>query len=283
MINNDPNRFAELSFDPSKLKIQSLTILQMGYYANRTWQRRGGNFRKWAFVYISKGNGYYRCGDQPEQQVQEDNFFFLWPGETFHYGPRDGEFWDEYYISFRGKRVQEWLEEGLISARWVSSVGDNKSTLNRIEQMFSLMESGVPLNHDRCALLLESILLECAAHTELNSSTMLRRKGIDSRIIEAISESLFQPFDAATIAEKLHISRSTLRRYVKEFSGYSLHEYVHRLKIIEAKKLLLNTEINVRQLAYSLGFDDVHYFSRLFKKFAGISPGLFRKSSNFLH
>jgi AraC-like DNA-binding protein len=282
-VNKEPQLFAEISIDPSKLKIQSLTVTQMGYYANRTWQRKGGNFRNWAMLYISGGSGYYRCGDQPEQSVQTDSLFFVWPGETFHYGPKPGGSWNEYYITFKGNRVREWLSEGLISARWVSFVGHDKSIAHQIERMFPLMESGVPLNHDRCALILESILLECAAQTELSSSSALRRTEFDSLIIEAISENLFQPFHAETLAFKLHISLSTLRRYVKGFSGYSLNEYVHRLKIIEAKKLLLNTEINVKQLAYTLGYDDVHYFSRLFKKFAGVSPGLFRQTPNDFH
>lgn len=47
----------------------------------------------------------------------------------------------------------------------------------------------------------------------------------------------------------------------------------------EEKKLLLNTQISVKQFAYSLGYEDEYYFSRLFKKLAEVSQKQFRKSA----
>jgi AraC-like DNA-binding protein len=279
VVKSKPNRFAELSVDPSKLKIRALRINHIGYYINRTWQRTSGGFRHWTMLYITGGGGSYRCGDQPRQAVQADSLFFVWPGETFHYGPPPGGYWDEYFISFEGSRVHEWLEEGLISPRLVSRVEGNLNIVERIEQMFDLIESGLPLNHDRSAIILESVLLDCAAQVDSGSASALQRTERKSRIINAITDCLFQPFDADSLAAQLHVSLSTLRRAVKDFSGYTLHEYIHRLKTIEAKKLLLNSDISIKQLADSLGYEDAHYFSRLFKKFVGTSPGVFRRTN----
>lgn len=272
-----PPRLTELRFDPSKLKIKSLTLTQMGYYPKRTWQRKGQPFYSWAMLYISDGSGYYRCGDQPEQAVRAGSLFFVWPGETFYYGPKAGEYWEEYFINFEGSRIREWLAEGLIASRIVTFPGPDIPMVSRIEHMFTLLESGIPLNHDRAALMLESLLLECSIQAGSGEPAALRRTERDSRVIDAISEQLFQPFHAVTLAAKLNISLSTLRRVVKDFSGYSLHDFVHRLKIIEAKKLLLHSDISVKELAHALGYEDAHYFSRLFKKYAGVSPAKFRR------
>ncbi|MBD2865103.1 helix-turn-helix domain-containing protein [Paenibacillus oceani] len=72
---------------------------------------------------------------------------------------------------------------------------------------------------------------------------------------------------------------STLKRTVKKVTGYPLHEYVHRLKVAEAKKLLISTERTFKVIATALGYRDVFYFSRLFKKYAGMSPRDYKKTN----
>ncbi|QWU17143.1 Helix-turn-helix domain-containing protein [Paenibacillus sophorae] len=59
---------------------------------------------------------------------------------------------------------------------------------------------------------------------------------------------------------------------VRRSSGYPLHEYIHRLKMAEAKNLLLNTPLQVQEISGMLHYNDPFYFSRLFKKYMGISP-----------
>lgn len=48
--------------------------------------------------------------------------------------------------------------------------------------------------------------------------------------------------------------------------------------ILEAKRLLLHSELNVNQIGYRLGFDDPSYFVKYFKKYTHQSPSEFRKS-----
>jgi YesN/AraC family two-component response regulator len=48
--------------------------------------------------------------------------------------------------------------------------------------------------------------------------------------------------------------------------------------VAEAKNILLNTERTVKEIAISLGYGDAFYFSRLFKKYAGMSPANFKRS-----
>ncbi len=77
-------------------------------------------------------------------------------------------------------------------------------------------------------------------------------------------------------AKKLHISTPYLNECVKNTTGYSVSHHIQQRIILEAKRLLYHSDKSVKQIAIELGYDDYHYFSRLFTKVAGISSLAFR-------
>lgn len=58
----------------------------------------------------------------------------------------------------------------------------------------------------------------------------------------------------------------------KKETGFSIIEYFNKLKIEEAKKLIVERADSLTEIALKLGFEDYNYFSRLFKKHTGYSP-----------
>ena len=56
----------------------------------------------------------------------------------------------------------------------------------------------------------------------------------------------------------------------------SLSTYINRVRIDNAKLFLLNDDISLTDVAYLSGFDDQSYFSKIFKKVTGVTPGRFR-------
>ena len=79
------------------------------------------------------------------------------------------------------------------------------------------------------------------------------------------------------IAEKLNISPGYLSNLLKVESGKTALEHIHIFLISEAKNRLIYKEQNVSEIAYTLGFENLSYFSRLFKKEVGVSPNMFKK------
>ncbi|MNG23858.1 HTH-type transcriptional activator RhaS [compost metagenome] len=54
--------------------------------------------------------------------------------------------------------------------------------------------------------------------------------------------------------------------------GASVKEYINRMKINNAENILLSGEFSVKEAAYKCGFEDIYYFSKLFKKIKGFPP-----------
>ncbi|GAA0406526.1 AraC family transcriptional regulator [Paenibacillus motobuensis] len=275
MISPYPIRTYEPLVDPSKLKLKSLAFHSAGHLPGRTLQRVNSVFAHWAFVMITGGEGFYQVNDGERQKVVPGSWFCLYPGAVFNYGPNRGGFWDEYYFTVYGERVDEWLQNWLNNPEQVKHGITDDALLHRMEMMLMLIDSNQPGNLDRAAMMLELFLYELVVQIEQTQAG--HRGTFTLKIIEDLSRSIYVQQKPEEIADRHHISVSTLRRIVHEYSGYPLNEFIHRLKIAEAKNLLLNTEMSVKELAEALGYQDMFYFSRVFKRVTGISPSSYRK------
>lgn len=81
----------------------------------------------------------------------------------------------------------------------------------------------------------------------------------------------------ADLADHLYLSKEHLSRLFKKETGQNLFSYIMDLKMQEAKRLLTETDHTIDDIAFSLGFHDGNYFSKVFKKNVGTSPGSYRK------
>ena len=79
-------------------------------------------------------------------------------------------------------------------------------------------------------------------------------------------------------ADSAGISSSYLSRLFKEKTGENFHDYVTRCRLETAIKLLRETAQPVQEISYSVGYSDVGYFSRLFRKKFGSTPSEYRKN-----
>ena len=116
---------------------------------------------------------------------------------------------------------------------------------------------------------------------------MITRSQNNKLIINQIERILTHYFSTNTIqeqglptvkylAEKVHLSPSYLSDLLKKETGKNAQEHIHFYLIEEAKNLLLNSEKNVNEIAYNLGFEYPQYFNTLFKKKTGRTPKEFR-------
>ena len=92
------------------------------------------------------------------------------------------------------------------------------------------------------------------------------------RIIAYLEEHYKEDIDYEEAAENIGISYSYMRRVVKEGGDISMVDYVNRLRIREAKKLLLTTDLKIPDIAGMVGYHNVQSLNRFFKKYEGTTP-----------
>lgn len=86
-------------------------------------------------------------------------------------------------------------------------------------------------------------------------------------------------FSVEDLADKLGVSRVQLYRKVKAIIGINISDHINNVKLEKAAELLKSNDMNISEIAYSLGFSSPNYFSTAFKNKFGISPKEY-KSSN---
>jgi AraC-like DNA-binding protein len=92
-----------------------------------------------------------------------------------------------------------------------------------------------------------------------------------------LTERIRQQHRVTDYASQLSISPNHLNKAVKEATGKSPTRWIDEALVLEAKVLLSQTASPVATIADQLGFNDPSYFSRLFRRYEGISPLDFRR------
>jgi len=98
---------------------------------------------------------------------------------------------------------------------------------------------------------------------------------------DAIEKDFKKKHSASEYAEALNISAKALAKITKNYFNKTITELISERIVIEAKRELYLTTKTIKEIAYELGYDDEHYFSRFFKTNADVSPQLYRETVGF--
>ncbi len=85
------------------------------------------------------------------------------------------------------------------------------------------------------------------------------------------------------VAMRFGMSLRNLTRRFKLATGESVLSYLHRYRIEIAKELLKTTNFTIQEIAYQVGYEDISFFYRLFKKHAALTPKAYRKGGQDIH
>jgi AraC-like DNA-binding protein len=84
------------------------------------------------------------------------------------------------------------------------------------------------------------------------------------------------------IARQIALSESKLKRHFKLLYGASIYEYYLRKKMDKARQLFTESSIQVKEVAYMLGYEKVSNFIQMFKKHNNLSPGKLKKINSLM-
>lgn len=99
------------------------------------------------------------------------------------------------------------------------------------------------------------------------------------RAVKFICERYSEPLSLADIADSAILSRFHFCRTFRDATGVSPGRFLSATRIYQAKRMLLNTRINVTDIAFAVGYNSLGTFSNHFTDSVGVSPGRFRRMS----
>jgi AraC-like DNA-binding protein len=82
-----------------------------------------------------------------------------------------------------------------------------------------------------------------------------------------------------TVSRECGIPAARVPQCIKEHFGLHFPQYLTAIRLAEAKRLLLETDLTIAEIAYKIGFSSVPHFNRVFKSGEGTAPKNFRRKS----
>lgn len=241
-----------------------------GYYFN---VEKGRILREYQLVYISKGQGFFSSQGMKNRKIEKGSLLLLTPGEWHSYAPDSETGWNEYYIGFEGKAIEEMFDNGFISKEnAVIEVGVNDELVKLYQQAIEIAKADKIAMQQYLAGIVTYML---GMVLYINKNKLFEVGDVEQKIARAkiiMYENLYQDIDPEVLAEKLNLSYSWFRKEFKNYTGYAPAKYFQELKIGKAKELLVTTSMSVKEIAFQLGYSSTEHFSTLFKKRTGYTP-----------
>ena len=97
-----------------------------------------------------------------------------------------------------------------------------------------------------------------------------------AKVLTYIDDHLSEDISLEMLAAIVHSEKSYFLKKFKHETGMTPMNYLRRIRIDKAKKLLLHSDMNITQISAAVGFQSIHHFSSVFKQTVGVSPSEFK-------
>ena len=254
-------------------------------------------------VIHSDKNGFLLCKQGSIQLLLDDSTFNINAGDLYIYPPFSQTFIKEVSDDFSGVAGIADFEFVLSTITQVSNTQQHiyirtrpcvtltQHQLQNIEELVSIIkhrlaESYRPLRIQILSALVKTICFEILdAYFDGLSISPLQQNNRD-KIFQRFLQDCFMHFkkhrDVKFYAELQHLTPRYFSTVIREVSGKTPIEWINLSLVTEAKKLLATPELNIKEIALQLNFEDQSLFGRYFKRITGLSPSSFREQQDFI-
>ncbi|MRN52100.1 helix-turn-helix domain-containing protein [Paenibacillus sp. LC-T2] len=242
------------------------------------------NLHKWgpgvrdvfALHYIVSGKGYLKT---------QHTTFFLETGESFiifpqmevYYYPDPLDPWEYFWIEFYGGEASRLLSMINFTPNSPVVVASPQD----LGPLFHVSKSAElePFERERSDAKLHLLLSYYMEYYPSDKAFLTKDYTLSAR--EYIESNFWKPsLSVLDVVDYVKIERSYLFRLFKEENGVSISGYLTTFRIQRACELLRTSHLSVKSIAYSVGYQDPLYFSKVFKKETSYTPSEYKKAYN---
>lgn len=266
--------FPALSDEDMKLPFY---VTSAGSWRHQTHIKRQGEFPDYQWIQCIKGRGELRVNDEV-YIIKENEGMFLTPHVPHEYYPVTSE-WQVCWVSFNGSVIDDIM----LSLQFINSgkiVLTNAESLYRmLQELMDRLEENHTSSTMQCSELLYSVILKLRQDSVyIESKSRLQQITQLNPALRYIEEYYHQPLTLEVLAQQLNVTEQYTCLLFQQSLGIRPFEYVTRVRIQKAKKLLLkNNQISVQDIARQVGYEHPSYFIKRFKEQENVTPTVFRK------
>jgi YesN/AraC family two-component response regulator len=255
------------------------------------WQRNN----LYTLIWVKDGDGVLKV-DFSEYSFQKNTLFSFTPYQPFMFSGNQEfrgialQYHADFYCIHRNPEETNCDTVIFNNIYRAPFTGVDKASEEKLDQILEQMalefQNEGHNDHKLLVPYLKIFLVTAARIRSEHKVPEPRFTGVQTPIVlgklqTAIGDFFKEKHTAGEYAAMLNIQTSTLAKLVKTYFNKTLTNLITERIIIEAKRELYLTSQSVKEIAWKLGYADEFYFSRLFKKWAGISPKIYRDTVGF--
>ena len=236
-------------------------------------------------VFFTAGSGIHEI-DFDRFDIKEGSLFLLQPGQIHFWSlSQDVEgfvviFSQEMYnLYFGQKKINDYAFYSSINNK-PQVYFDAKATKGITPYFELLMRESKQKNKyqlDKMLNLLDSIHIEIARKYNDSEIHEVHSYNVKIKKFEALLELHYKTNKSPSFyAQQLHITLKHLNRICNDILKKTATEVITDRVVLEIKRMLIDKQLAVNEIAEEVGYDDYSYFSRVFKKYTNLSPTEFR-------
>lgn len=261
-------------------RIKDLYITHIGIFPKAAghFRSRPKGCRQYIFIYCVEGEGWIDV-EHKNFQITKNQLFIIKPYTACAYGASEKNPWSIYWLHFSGENA------GLYSpcSNQIINIPPEKGArvnerfiifeemLQNIEDHFNtekVIYSNISLKHFLASIKYLSIYR--SVNKEVSTDIL-------GKAISLLKSNLDKRITLKDIALACDCSEANVSKIFRKSLRSAPIDYFIHLKVQEACKILLNTDLRIKEISLKLGYEDQYYFSRIFTKHIGLSPTQYRK------
>ena len=237
--------------------------------SDEMWHRNLTNKTHFLLVYASRGRASYTV-DSKEFDVEEGDILFFNKGQA-HEGYADKQNpWTYYTVSFELLTADGKVIDSL-PIPTVTHLSNREIFHNLYKTLYYEWNARTP-GYELCC---QSIIAELLCRLIRQMRTGHKQSDVIEKIKKHLIIHYRDDFSIEELASMANISQSHFHRLFKDETGISAKQFLIRIRMNRAQSLLQSGEHNISEVADIVGYSDIYYFSRLFKKTMGVPPSAF--------
>lgn len=230
--------------------------------------------------YIHQGRGVFRT-KEASFELKAGQGFVIMPEMLVHYNAHEADPWVYSWIGFRGVNARPMLQRaGINMEQPLFEAPDGSYLENFYEELKSAYDTRGSDVHSQSVLYrILADLIRFSPVTRHERRPSASREEYILKSITFIESSYSQKISVLEIARSVGLDRTYLSGLFKDRFGVSLQAFLLEYRMNRAVELLQNPELSVSDISRSVGYTDPFLFSKMFKKFSGLAPNVFRNKS----
>ncbi|MBK1881709.1 helix-turn-helix domain-containing protein [Luteolibacter pohnpeiensis] len=250
--------------------------------------RRMPHYHDYFQVSIMKGRGQL-MHDFREIEITGTTVFFLSPGQVHTAKPEAGmsgsivSFTREFFESSPDAEISGLYQlpffHGSTGLPWLSLDSHQSEVAHRIfHEIQSEFDQAEPGAESLIRSLLNILFIKCSRwHAEIHPNPANGRAArLVARFHQTVEMHFAEWHQLSPYAKALGVTENHLNYVIRDELGESAGSLIRKRRQLDAKRMLLHSDLSISEICYRLGFKDPSYFARFFRRYEKLTPAAFR-------